>query len=145
MTIRFVLSKNMPINNFVSLPSIRAAILASSKRAYSRALRHILTIKKTGTRPVTEICTLRYFTPVFLINYCQRVRNTSSSLIQTISGPCKFLWVRSLLSWLFITFNSVDEKILQYMIESGSEFIMEVTDKTKADVKGGTLIEYDGA
>ncbi|KAI0074373.1 UTP-glucose-1-phosphate uridylyltransferase [Panus rudis PR-1116 ss-1] len=38
----------------------------------------------------------------------------------------------------------VDEKILQYMIESGSEFIMEVTDKTKADVKGGTIIDYDG-
>ena len=40
--------------------------------------------------------------------------------------------------------GSVDEKILQYMIESDSEFIMEVTDKTKADVKGGTLIDYDG-
>ncbi len=24
------------------------------------------------------------------------------------------------------------------------EFIMEVTDKTRADVKGGTLVEYDG-
>ena len=30
------------------------------------------------------------------------------------------------------------------MIESQAEFIMEVTDKTKADVKGGTLIDYDG-
>ena len=30
------------------------------------------------------------------------------------------------------------------MIDSGSEFIMEVTDKTKADIKGGTLIDYDG-
>lgn len=29
----------------------------------------------------------------------------------------------------------VDEKILQHMIESQSEYIMEVTDKTKADVK----------
>lgn len=38
----------------------------------------------------------------------------------------------------------VDEKILQHMIESKAEFIMEVTDKTKADVKGGTLIDYDG-
>ncbi|KAF7306170.1 UTP-glucose-1-phosphate uridylyltransferase [Mycena chlorophos] len=39
----------------------------------------------------------------------------------------------------------VDESILQHMIDSGSEFIMEVTDKTKADVKGGTLIDYDGS
>lgn len=26
------------------------------------------------------------------------------------------------------------------MIDTGTEFIMEVTDKTKADVKGGTLV-----
>ncbi|KAJ3527371.1 hypothetical protein NM688_g8137 [Phlebia brevispora] len=38
----------------------------------------------------------------------------------------------------------VDEKILAHMVETGAEFIMEVTDKTKADVKGGTLIDYDG-
>ena len=30
------------------------------------------------------------------------------------------------------------------MVESGAEFIMEVTDKTKADVKGGTIIDYEG-
>ena len=29
-------------------------------------------------------------------------------------------------------------------MEQGSEFVMEVTDKTRADVKGGTLVEYDG-
>jgi UTP--glucose-1-phosphate uridylyltransferase len=31
------------------------------------------------------------------------------------------------------------------MVDSQSEFIMEVTDKTKADVKGGTLIDYKGS
>lgn len=31
------------------------------------------------------------------------------------------------------------------MAESQSEFCMEVTDKTKADVKGGTIIDYDGS
>jgi UDP-N-acetylglucosamine pyrophosphorylase len=31
--------------------------------------------------------------------------------------------------------NSVDQNILQHMIDSQSEFLMEVTDKTKADVK----------
>lgn len=37
---------------------------------------------------------------------------------------------------------TVDLKILDHLVESGSEFIMEVTNKTKADIKGGTLIEY---
>jgi UTP--glucose-1-phosphate uridylyltransferase len=39
----------------------------------------------------------------------------------------------------------VDEAILQHMIETDAEFLMEVTDKTKADIKGGTLIDYDGS
>ncbi|TFY70986.1 hypothetical protein EVG20_g2007, partial [Dentipellis fragilis] len=38
----------------------------------------------------------------------------------------------------------VDQSILQHMIDSQAEFLMEVTDKTKADIKGGTLIDYDG-
>ncbi|TPX56428.1 UTP---glucose-1-phosphate uridylyltransferase [Spizellomyces sp. 'palustris'] len=39
---------------------------------------------------------------------------------------------------------TVDTTILNHLAKSGAEFIMEVTDKTKADVKGGTLIEYEG-
>ncbi|KAH7913910.1 UTP-glucose-1-phosphate uridylyltransferase [Hygrophoropsis aurantiaca] len=39
---------------------------------------------------------------------------------------------------------AVDQKILQHMVDSNTEFLMEVTDKTKGDVKGGTLIDYDG-
>ncbi|TDL21331.1 UTP-glucose-1-phosphate uridylyltransferase [Rickenella mellea] len=39
----------------------------------------------------------------------------------------------------------VDQNILQYMVDTGAEFLMEVTDKTKADVKGGTLIDYEGS
>lgn len=31
--------------------------------------------------------------------------------------------------------HSVDQGILQHMIDSQAEFLMEVTDKTKADVK----------
>ena len=30
------------------------------------------------------------------------------------------------------------------MENHSSEFVMEVTDKTRADIKGGTLIEYEG-
>lgn len=39
---------------------------------------------------------------------------------------------------------TVDLKILNHMLETGAEYIMELTDKTRADVKGGTLINYDG-
>ena len=39
---------------------------------------------------------------------------------------------------------TVDTTILKHMIEAGSEFVMEVTDKTRADIKGGTLIDYQG-
>ena len=40
---------------------------------------------------------------------------------------------------------TVDLRILQHMIDSRAEYIMELTDKTKADVKGGTIIDYDGS
>lgn len=39
----------------------------------------------------------------------------------------------------------VDLRMLQHMIESKAEYIMELTDKTKADVKGGTIIDYEGS
>ncbi|CAK9437266.1 uncharacterized protein LODBEIA_P16440 [Lodderomyces beijingensis] len=39
---------------------------------------------------------------------------------------------------------TVDTKILAHMLETGAEYIMELTDKTRADVKGGTLINYQG-
>lgn len=38
----------------------------------------------------------------------------------------------------------VDLRILQHMVDSQAEYIMELTDKTKADVKGGTIIDYEG-
>ncbi|KAJ3285758.1 UTP-glucose-1-phosphate uridylyltransferase [Borealophlyctis nickersoniae] len=40
---------------------------------------------------------------------------------------------------------TVDLGILHHMASSQSEFIMELTDKTKADIKGGTLIDYNGS
>ncbi|CCE82933.1 Piso0_002697 [Millerozyma farinosa CBS 7064] len=39
---------------------------------------------------------------------------------------------------------TVDSKILDHMIDTGAEYIMELTNKTRADVKGGTLINYEG-
>jgi len=39
---------------------------------------------------------------------------------------------------------TVDFDILNNLFETNCEFCMEVTDKTCADIKGGTLIEYEG-
>ncbi|KAI9808898.1 MAG: UTP-glucose-1-phosphate uridylyltransferase [Phylliscum demangeonii] len=39
----------------------------------------------------------------------------------------------------------VDLRLLQHMVASKAEYIMELTDKTKADVKGGTIIDYEGS
>lgn len=40
---------------------------------------------------------------------------------------------------------TVDLKLLEYFDSQNFEFMMEVTSKTRADIKGGTLIEYGGA
>ena len=34
--------------------------------------------------------------------------------------------------------------ILNFLLQHKQEFLIEVTEKTKADVKGGTLVEYNG-
>jgi len=43
---------------------------------------------------------------------------------------------------------TVDTNILNFLMHPvngpAPEFVMEVTDKTRADIKGGTLVEYDG-
>lgn len=39
---------------------------------------------------------------------------------------------------------TVDLKILNHMLKTDSDYIMELTKKTRADVKGGTLINYEG-
>ena len=38
----------------------------------------------------------------------------------------------------------MDLNILNMVISNNREFVMEVTDKTRADIKGGTLIQYEG-
>ena len=39
---------------------------------------------------------------------------------------------------------TVDFSILNHCVTKDNEMVLEVTDKTRADVKGGTLIEYWG-
>lgn len=38
---------------------------------------------------------------------------------------------------------TVDFNVLNYVVENDVDFLMEVTEKTRADIKGGTLIELD--
>lgn len=65
----------------------------------------------------------------------------ASGLLDTFLGQGKKYVFLSNIDNLGAT---VDPNILNYMANRDSEFIMEVTDKTRADVKGGTLIEYEG-
>ena len=39
---------------------------------------------------------------------------------------------------------TIDEKILNHVITNNIDFCMELTEKTRADVKGGTLVEING-
>eukprot|EP01114_Cavostelium_apophysatum_P000818 TRINITY_DN1071_c0_g1_i1.p1 TRINITY_DN1071_c0_g1~~TRINITY_DN1071_c0_g1_i1.p1 ORF type:complete len:508 (-),score=134.08 TRINITY_DN1071_c0_g1_i1:76-1599(-) len=39
---------------------------------------------------------------------------------------------------------TVNFDILNYMVKEKVDYVMEVTDKTRSDVKGGTLIDYEG-
>lgn len=39
----------------------------------------------------------------------------------------------------------VDLRILEHMVKTDAEYIMELTNKTKADVKGGTIINYENS
>lgn len=39
---------------------------------------------------------------------------------------------------------TVDPKILGFMATEKMDFVMEVTPRTRADIKGGTLVDYDG-
>ncbi|KAG6334948.1 hypothetical protein ID866_4146 [Astraeus odoratus] len=48
---------------------------------------------------------------------------------------------------LMTSFNTHEDtlRIIKKYANQQAEFLMEVTDKTKADIKGGTLIDYDGS
>jgi UTP--glucose-1-phosphate uridylyltransferase len=66
--------------------------------------------------------------------------NNSGKLDQLLSLGKEYLFVSNIDN----LGATVDTTILQHMIDSESEFLMEVTDKTKADIKGGTLVDYKG-
>lgn len=68
----------------------------------------------------------------------------------TFSSQMSITWVLLLIHVSLQSTDSVLQSyysfvaILNHMVESNADFIMEVTDKTKADIKGGTIIDYDG-
>ena len=136
--IPFVSSKSTRTNNSVLPPSTSHVIHVSSRRLSFLARNVPMMPRRTGTLPVTVICTTHSFIPVFWISCWLKVKNTSSCPTRTTWALCKS---KAPISRIFILiWSSVDESILQHMIDTGAEFLMEVTDKTKADIKGGTLI-----
>uniref|UniRef100_A0A6B2L365 UTP--glucose-1-phosphate uridylyltransferase n=1 Tax=Arcella intermedia TaxID=1963864 RepID=A0A6B2L365_9EUKA len=65
----------------------------------------------------------------------------NSGVLDTLIGQGKeFLFVSNVDN----LGGTVQFDILKHMKESEAEYIMEVTDKTRADIKGGTLIKYFG-
>ncbi|KAJ9060257.1 UTP-glucose-1-phosphate uridylyltransferase, variant 2 [Entomophthora muscae] len=66
--------------------------------------------------------------------------NNSGILDQLIDEGKEYLFVSNIDNLGAI----VDTTILKHVVDSGAEFCMEVTNKTKADVKGGTLVDYNG-
>jgi len=83
----------------------------------------------------------------------------------TVAGFCGYLWVLFFYfislgfpfshfqgkEWIFISNIDnlgavVDPRIMEYAFDPKNkcDFLVEVTDKTRADVKGGTLIDYEG-
>lgn len=66
--------------------------------------------------------------------------NNSGCLDELISRGIEYIFISNIDN----LGATVDPIILEHVIKIGSEFVMEVTDKTKADIKGGTIIEYNG-
>lgn len=66
--------------------------------------------------------------------------NNSGLLDQLIAAGKEYIFVSNVDNLGAV----VDLSILQTMIDSQAEYVMEVTDKTKADIKGGTIIDYEG-
>ncbi|KAG7528453.1 hypothetical protein FFLO_06134 [Filobasidium floriforme] len=66
--------------------------------------------------------------------------NNSGLLDQLIAAGKEYIFVSNVDN----LGATVDLNIYQQMINSQAEYLMELTDKTKADVKGGTLIDYEG-
>lgn len=92
------------------------------------------TTRNTGILQATVICTSRWCILVCSIVFLLKAKSICSSQTPTILGLCKSShcwWV----TWVAQYFYRVDQRILQHMIDSDAEFLMEVTDKTKADVK----------
>jgi len=66
--------------------------------------------------------------------------SNSGLLTQLISAGKEYIFISNVDNLGAV----VDLNIMQTMIDSQAEYVMEVTDKTKADIKGGTIIDYDG-
>lgn len=91
------------------------------------------------------ISTLRYFTlqPILPLQSLATPANANSNsglLDKLIAAGKEYIFISNVDNLGAV----VDLNIMQTMIENQAEYVMEVTDKTKADVKGGTIIDYNG-
>jgi len=66
--------------------------------------------------------------------------SNSGLLDEMVAGGKKFCFISNIDN----LGATVDLNILNSCFNSNNEFLMEVTDKTRADVKGGTLTQYEG-
>ncbi|CAK9781315.1 putative UTP-glucose-1-phosphate uridylyltransferase [Cutaneotrichosporon oleaginosum] len=66
--------------------------------------------------------------------------NNSGLLDQLIAAGKEYIFISNVDNLGAV----VDLNIFQTMIDAQAEYVMEVTDKTKADIKGGTIIDYEG-
>uniref|UniRef100_A0A1I8E8S0 UTP--glucose-1-phosphate uridylyltransferase n=1 Tax=Wuchereria bancrofti TaxID=6293 RepID=A0A1I8E8S0_WUCBA len=96
--------------------------------------------------------------PLILLQHFNKRNNSSVPLVlmnsfNTEKAICEYLADRKLLAQgrdiCFIsnidnTGATIDLRIAKLMVESDLEYIMECTEKTKVDRKGGTLIEING-
>lgn len=92
-----------------------------------------------GTLLVTAMSSKHSPIPAYCANSSTKARNTSSFPTWTTWEPLSIS-----VSCLSRSSTQISQDILSYLMKTGIEFAMEVTDKTRADIKGGTLINYEG-
>lgn len=136
------LYKNMLRIMWTSLHLIKVVILVSKKSPFCLYQEHLIRLLSNGMTKYFFICSylthiLRY--PPGHGDLYESLYN-SGLLDQLLSQGKEYLFVSNVDN----LGATVDINILHHMVESEAEFIMEVTDKTKADIKGGTLIDYNG-
>ena len=100
---------------------------------------HINTLKKKHVLKSTKLCFFFRWYPPGHGDFYHSFYN--SGLLDELIEQGKTICFMSNIDNMGAT---VDLGILSECMKDDMQFFMEVTDKTRADVKGGTLIKYEG-